>query len=181
LLDKDQLAEHLIKEFKKIKSVSIDMESRKSKKITVTERKPVGVWCIIKDEQCYYFDLEGIAYHSVPKSTGFLFPNIEDHREREIELGGIVEENEWISNILSVQSSLKFAGIGIMTYSIASDSYDEYDVMTSEGWTIKLKNQTNVHQQIDSLIKFLSEKLTKDERDVLEYVDLRVQDKIYYK
>jgi len=181
LLDKSELENLLRDEFQKIKEVSVDRVSRNVIEISIIDRKPVGIWCIIKNEECFYFDLDGIAYLGMSRSSGFLYTSINDHRRRNIILGGRVESDKWLDNILATQNGLKFAGLGVRQYNVASDSYDEFTVDTTDGWEIRLSNSTNVRQQISSLVQFLATTITDEEKATLEYVDLRVQDRIYYK
>ncbi|MFH1769384.1 MAG: FtsQ-type POTRA domain-containing protein [Parcubacteria group bacterium] len=164
-----------------IKSVSVNRVSAHTISITIVERDPVGIWCIVNTEKCFYFDINGFAFAEISKSSGYLFANINDYRDRDIQLGEYVEDKIWIDNIMYVKRTLQFGGVGMKYFEISEEGVNEFAVRTAEGWDILFANDTNVRQQGETLLSFLKEKITPEERETLDYVDLRIQDRIYYK
>jgi hypothetical protein len=175
------VADRIKEAFPRIDSVKIDRQSRHSFVIKIVEREPVGIWCLQQKEQCYYFDVDGIAYLEIPQSSGYLFPQISDERNRTIRLGKKVEDDVWFDSVLLIRPVLQFSGIGMHGISIASNSYDVFKVQTNEDWEIRFNINTNISAQGDALVSFLREKITAEERKALDYVDLTIQDKITYK
>ena len=57
----------------------------------------------------------------------------------------------------------------------------EFWIKAKEGWYIYLDKESDIPTQLVALKKFLDEKLLADQRQKLEYIDLRVNTRIYYK
>jgi len=82
---------------------------------------------------------------------------------------------------MAAEELLPRAGVNVAELTIPPDSYDEFDARTAEGWKIMFGNSTNIEEQISALATFLKEKIKPEQRAKLQYVDLRIQDRIYYK
>ena len=57
----------------------------------------------------------------------------------------------------------------------------EFWLKTKEGWYIYLDKASDIPVQLVALKKFLEEKLPAGRRRTLEYVDLKINNRIYYK
>lgn len=184
-LSADNLVKYLESKFPKLASVSVSKKLPHNLEITVSERKPIGVWCLSVQGQsspdCFYFDKDAVAYAMAGNSSGFLLATISDQRNREITLGSLVTTGQWFENILSARDLLTKIGIDITGISIPAGSFDEFDAKTIDGWQIMFSNQTDISSQINSLAIFLKDKITPNQRAKLQYVDLRIQDRIYFK
>lgn len=176
-----ELTTRLLGQFSKLESVRITKKLPHSIVISGQERKSEGIWCSSNEGRCFYFDKNGIAFSEAQPSSGFLILNVVDQRTRELKLGETVIGNDWLVNILKARELLMGGGISVAEFTIAADSFDEFYSKTAEGWRVLFSNQTNIAAQINSLITFLKEKLTNNQRASLEYIDLRIQDRIYYK
>ncbi|MBI2062951.1 MAG: hypothetical protein HYT61_01770 [Candidatus Yanofskybacteria bacterium] len=178
----DKLSSHLASQFPKLESVKISKKLPHSLFISSDERKPAGIWCSAVENECYYFDKNGVAFSKTQPSSGFLIINVFDYRQdKNIELGNMVTDEAWLKEIIDAHELLNRAGINIAAFEIPADSFDEFHVKTAENWKIMFSIQTNVEKQISALITFLKEKIRPDQRSSLQYVDLRIQDRIYYK
>ncbi len=175
------LKAQLINQFPNLETVQVSSKFPHSFSVSATARKPIGVWCLSSKNQCFYFDKYAIAFVQTQPSNGYLLINVNDKRSRELKLGETVSSREWYKSIILVRDMLYSNGINISEFSIPVDSFDEFDAKTSEGWSILLSNQTDLVGQINSLNQFLKEKITPEQRKGLQYVDLRIQDRVYYK
>ncbi len=175
------IATVLAEEFPRIASIDIRRTSLHSIAIVIKERVAVGLWCLPVRERCYYFDAHGDSFLEILPSSGSIFTPINDFRERRIEIGENVAGSDWRENIFGVKKILQFGGITVVNFTIPEDSYDEFQAMTNEGWNILYSKDINTRRQTDSLLLFLKEKITPEVRTTLEYVDLRIEDRIYYK
>ena len=144
----------------------------------MSERVPVGLWCV---QSCYYYDAGGTAFSEVASSSGFLFIAVKDARDREIKLGDEVAPDEWREHIQEIKKILQFGGLQVAEIKIPADSFHEFHVITREGWAIYYDNDTNVRRQTNDLLQLFQEKITPEARKKLEYVDLRIDERIYYK
>lgn len=179
-----QLSAKLIGSLPKIESLEILRESRHKLKISVVERKPIGVWCLVWERECYFFDKNAVAYEKAGASEGFILTLVNDRREREIKIGSAAAPKDWFDNIIGAKELLQKNGLEIANFSIPDNSLNEFSARVAEdplNWQILFNNGTNIPQQINSLINLLKNKLTKEQRAKLQYVDLRIQDRIYWK
>ncbi|MBI2669985.1 MAG: hypothetical protein HYX20_02500 [Candidatus Yanofskybacteria bacterium] len=176
-----KLTSRLAEQFPKLESIKISADLPHGLLLSATERKPTGIWCQINQDQCFYFDKNGIAFSETQPSSGFLITNVIDKRTRDISLGRQVVADDWLRSIILVKELLAKTDVDISEFSIPADSFDEFDAKTAEGWKIMFSVQTDIEKQISALATFLKEKIKPNPRPDLQYVDLRIQDRIYYK
>ena len=177
----EKLAVELTAKFPRIESVKVGKEFPHGLKIMVVERQSAGVWCFIAFDKCFYFDKNGVAYAEAMPSSGFLILNVADFRSGEVALGLPVASEEWFKNIIIAGKLLSNIGVSVAEFSIASDSFDEFDAKTAGGWKIMFSTSTDIAKQISSLDILFRDKLPVEKRASLQYIDLRIQDRIYYK
>ncbi len=176
-----ELASELTAKFPRIDSVKIRKEFPHNLKITVVERQSAGIWCFIASGKCFYFDKNGVAYAEATQSSGFLILNVTDYQGQAVALGSRVSSEEWVKNIITARELLLKTGVNIAEFSIPSGSFDEFDAKTAGGWKILFSNSTDIAKQIASLGILFRDKLSAEKRTGLQYIDLRIQDRIYYK
>jgi cell division septal protein FtsQ len=168
--------------------------------INVSERKPIGVWCLTKQNQCFFFDDDGIAFRETNPSEGFIYLNVVDDRDRTVNLGQQVESKEWLDRIISVKDLLNRNQFEAAQFVLPEKTFDEFDVETipqtipqtnniasgqnlviPKSFNIMLSTTTDYEHQLSDFIDVYNKKMTPDERSNLQYADLRVADRIYYK
>lgn len=171
----------LLSRFPRAGAVTAKRTSVHELAITVSDKKPVGVWCFTRQKICYYFDENGKAFSRLPQTSGFLFAAVNDQRNRTIQLGEEVAPAEWRNEIITARRIMQFGGLAVSEFSIASDSFDQFETKTTEGWSIIFSIQTDVAQQARNLLGFLKDKISTDDRKKLEYINLTIPDRIYYK
>ncbi len=184
-----ELASELTAKFPRIDSVEIIKEFPHSLKIMIVERQSAGIWCFdsggrpFGDSQgkCFYFDKNGVAYAEATQSSGFLILNVVDYRGQAVALGSAVASEGWTKNIIMARELLLKIGVSVAEFSIPSGSFDEFDAKTAGGWKILFSNSTDITKQITSLGVLFRDKLPTASRASLQYIDLRIQDRIYYK
>lgn len=182
-----KLVSKLAEQFPKLESIKINRDFMHGLLLSATERKPVGIWCQASQDGCFYFDKNGIAFAETQPSSGFLITNVIDKRQREIKLGSEIISLDWFEKIMSARGLLDKIDINVSEFIIPADSFDEFDAITAEGlpaqagWKIMFSTQTDIEKQISTLATFLKEKIKPDQRSGLQYIDLRIQDRIYYK
>ena len=177
----EKLVSELTAKFPKIDSVEIRKEFPHGLKIAVVERQSAGIWCFVVSSRCFYFDKSGVAYAEAAQSSGFLILNVSDYQGQAVTLGSRVNSEEWTKNIITARELLLKIGVNIAEFSISSGSFDEFDAKTAGGWKIMFSNSTDIAKQISSLSILFRDKLPAEKRAGLQYIDLRIQDRIYYK
>lgn len=184
-LKSNGVIKELSEDYPKLESITVKKEYFHKLNIEVKERSSVGIWCLMKKEQCLYFDKEGIIYDDAPNTSGFLVFNIKDERSRETNLGDRVESQIWLEDLALARQKLTELGFQIKELVIPEDSFDEFYAVVaappSGGWRVHLSIDTDIVSQVNNMASFLKQKLSSERISQLQYVDLRIADRIYYK
>lgn len=179
------LEEDLKKQFKRIESVSVTKSFAHSIEITLTEKRGALKWC--REQGCFLINEAGIAYNipldeaSLAEEEKYLLaikelmgplPNSNDK---------IAEEN-FIKSIWQINDSLK------QTLDLSSQEFitpnavsKQIFVRTNENWQIFFNSEFPIQEQVNSLKVTLAGQIKPGERKELEYIDLRVKGRVYYK
>ena len=191
LISKKNLANNLRKSFPGIQKLKISKDFPNKLKIEITERELFGILCegrrrtattteSYSEKNCVFVDSEGVAYEDAPKSIGRLIPKI-DTDEEIAEAGAKV----WKENIIgrfkeASEASRLLTGSPLVGYQLFSKIPREIRAINSEGFWVYLNVEDNFRQVFDRL-KTVLEKEIKEKRPLLDYVDLRFGNKVFYK
>ncbi|MCX6763100.1 MAG: FtsQ-type POTRA domain-containing protein [Candidatus Moranbacteria bacterium] len=153
--------------------------------VQVTERKPELVWC--SGGVCYFIDKSGLAYGGAvgtdEELRGRSFLTVVDDSAVPVDLGKTKIDPDYIGFIEAANAMLRDdlkldPAESFHTSGMASR---EISVKNGEGWTVKLSSEFSV-EDAKKIIQTLFEKeLNGEVRKNLDYLDLRIENKIYYK
>jgi hypothetical protein len=165
-------------EYQEIEKAATSTEIVEEEVLSHQEIKPER-----KINQCFYIDKEGIIFKDSPLIRGSLIVNIYSARAS-ARLRDKVISPEIINFILTVRKSLPEIKTAFGSLSEAVDfeviSFEDLRVATSLGWQIYFNPAYSVDSQLSTLAIVL-EKEIKQAVDSLEYVDLRIEGRVYYK
>ncbi len=109
------------------------------------------------------------------------FPSVSDESNQEVTLGQPVLAAEMISAILNLNKELPTkTNLTINGFKMPTPDSREVKVVTSEGWEIYLDTTKDLEMQLANLKLVLDQKI-KNNRQKLEYIDLRFGNRVYYK
>lgn len=148
---------------------------KRSINITVRERERLGIWCI-EGENCYWLDNNGIVFEEAPVTEGSLILKVYDLQKSDLRLGFPVIEERFINNLTGILKNLSQLAVAIKKISL-DRKLQELRVETYDGADILFSIRFDPMPNIESFQK-LSE--TLDLRQI-DYVDLRIDNRIYYK
>ncbi|MEK7579730.1 MAG: FtsQ-type POTRA domain-containing protein [Patescibacteria group bacterium] len=155
--------------------------------IEIKEREAVGIWCgstsltTSLEQSCFYFDKKMALFKSAPKFSGEVFLVIEDGRNRDFKVGDVFDDAELIEKLSSAKFFLdELKIVDYRNFFLPAGSF-EFWIKTKDGWSIYLDKETDIATQLVALKKILEGKLSADRRQRLEYIDLRVNGRVYYK
>ncbi len=151
------------------KSVKVEKKMTHGLVFNFTERKPAGIWCF--KNSCSYFDDNKILWGQPAKSSGFIFLAVDDQRS------GIEKiDDEFFGPIMEVAKNLSG---DIKNIIIPESSFSDFRVYTSDYYII-FTIDSDVQNQLDVLKIFLREK-SKEADFHPQYIDLRIEGRVYYK
>lgn len=165
-------------------------------KVELKEKTSTIVW--LTTQKKYYLDLDGIAIKEVQPQdlviqpgqegtevvrVGLIqqsYPTVYDQSNSEVIIGKEVIKKELIDFIIELTETLKAnADFEISHYTINSPFSDQLTLITTEGWQVHFKTTNSVSSQVNKLLLILRQKV--EDRNKLEYIDLRFGEKIFYK
>lgn len=170
--DSDALETDLLLASPVLKTIQAKKSFPHKLEIEVLEREPSGIWCV--GGECRYFDREMETWGQAPKSSGFLFLTVEDQRpgnKFEINADFFRAVNELTANL---------SQLTIKSIVIPENSFDEFRVYTDKNFYLVFSLDSNIKNQAEILKIFLTEK-SKDQNFNPQYIDLRIDGRVYYK
>ena len=188
LFTSSEKIEHSLRNnFPIIGTVDIDKKLfSKTLSVEIKEREILGIWCGSAgspqvNQDCFYFDKEMVLFKSAPRVSGDVFLVIEDGRDRNFNLADSFDDRELFEKVNLTRNILdEINFIAYDSFFLPQGSF-EFWIKSKEGWYIYLDKETDVPNQLVALKKFLEEKLPAARRQSLQYIDLRINNRIYYK
>lgn len=185
LISKKKVQGVLLDEFKKIRSVAVEKKFPDTINIKIEERDALIIWCT--KGPCYIIDEGGFAYAGADFDSDELKENnlvkLVDISAKPVTIGEQVLDEEYVKFIFSVREafqenlSLDVSNEYVTKYRISG----EVEVKTGEGWDIYLNSQLPLEKSVRTIKAFLEKEIDEEARKRLEYLDLRVENKVFYK
>lgn len=167
-LSSHQIVNHILNTYPSVEAVSVNKTGDKDIVITIKDRMPMGVWC---DENCFFFDDQGVLFKKSFEFTGAVFTTWTDNASSSLKFYNkalcidICIDKRFV-NFLSKNRIKKVTMSG-----------EDFKMDTEYGFYIKALN--NASTTIRNMNIFSNE--YKGDLKTLEYVDIRFGDKIFYK
>ncbi len=170
LVDKKAIRVKILESFPQIAEVEISRNFPDSLNILVIERVSAGVWC--QEDDCFLLDSEGIIFEKTAVEDEAQQVLIRNLNGGELVLGDRAVEGEELYKILKIDSDLKSElNIKVEGFTISPDN--KLIVLAEGGWEIYFNLANDIDWQVTKLGAVLEEKIPPEERDNLEYIDLR--------
>ena len=147
-----------------------------------------------ESERCFFMDASGIIYREAPEMSGSLMPTFYSQIVGEVNSvrnfsgaisNGVKLKDEMVSAktiefAQVIKKDLRLAGIDVKGILLNNQNKNDLTVLTSEGWLVYFDLARPAIGQTRTLIVLLNEEI-KEKRVSLEYVDLRIAGRAYYK
>ncbi|MBI5913507.1 hypothetical protein HY839_03675 [Candidatus Azambacteria bacterium] len=150
--------------------------------VAIAEREPVGIVCgKMEQDACMYLDKGGVVFAVAPRIVGASVLRIEEGSLGEI-TGFPAQKyaGDAINFIMLTKRHVREkAGITIKTFAFLNE-YGDVEARTQEGFTIWFSMNQDAEYQAQVLKNLLAAEI-KDQAPDLEYIDLRVENRAYYK
>jgi len=170
LANLNKISETILEKFPQITQINLDRKFPDILIVEIEEREPAAVFC---NDNCFFIDKEGIVFEELdPNVTRKGNVTLKKDIEREINLGEEIIRTEQLSKILEIESQLRENfKIPIKEVLIVSDQ--RVDFKTVEGWEIYFNPQGDLNWQLTKLRVVLEEEIPPENRQNLEYIELR--------
>jgi cell division septal protein FtsQ len=182
LVDPEELGQKTLKKFPLIKKIKINKKYPNTLMLDVVERSPVGVFCSESDKNCFLVDENGVIYEPVGAPANNLTIIRQSSENLKVYAGEQVISLKIADAISRIRQNLKDKFNIDLTQAIISTPI-RMDMTTNEGWQIffNLKNDADTDSQLVKLDLLLAGEISDEQRNSLEYIDLRFKDRAFYK
>src|SRR4030042_2757204 len=201
-LPANQIEQSIIDNFPRVKSVILVKNIKEhTLAINISERETAAIWCQVlpvspevssstiqtsetvnlpSPENCFFIDQNGFIFGEAPILSGGALATVYEEGIRELKIKNNVSSPKILEFILEAKRSLVAVNLNLTDFIIKSQSVGELEIVTPEGWLIYLSVSYSPASQINALKRVLQEEI-KENRSRLEYIDLRVSNRAFYK
>ncbi|MDO8590255.1 MAG: hypothetical protein Q7R69_03210 [bacterium] len=172
------IRENLLGEFPRFKSVNLDLGEQQELLVAVLERMPFALYCT---PECFFLDEEGFIFAPAPSfSDGVYFAYLAPN-QAESPVGKRftpIQDFRLLSKFIENLAALK---IQPLTMEVGSE---DYKLGLSEGGQIIWRREDDLVLIRSNLEAFLSDPAIKAQSDFFDrirYLDLRTENKVFYK
>ncbi|HLD26143.1 MAG TPA: FtsQ-type POTRA domain-containing protein [Candidatus Andersenbacteria bacterium] len=166
-----------------VRTVHVQRKLPGTIKAVVQEKTPVVL--LLSSGRYYFVDDSGIPYEEARLETlpGIVLPTIRnDDTQTPVTLGVVALAPEFVAFLQAIQAGLPtIAGSEVAQIRIPSLSSREVHVVLGNNWTIKFDVSRSAERQLTLLSQLLSSMVSETEKQQLEYIDLRVINRVYYR
>jgi len=171
LADISSIRKQTLDSFPQIDEIEIKKSFPKSLNIIVVERLGLAVFCN-DNENCFLLDQEAVIFESLISESNL--PKIGFDTERQFKLGEQVIGEDLVLKILKIFSVLAELNIKVEKALIVSN--ERINVLTNDGWEIYFNPENDLNWQLAKLEALLKEHVSLENRNQLDYVELRFGD-----
>ncbi len=182
LMPKARIAASLLQDFPILKNAAIDRNFFQKISVLVEERKPAAILCV-DETKCVFMDGNGFIFQEAPSFSGGIFTKFIDARTASSSRENSAIGQETISQA-ELQKLLSFEkllyGKNMIVSKILLKDGGEYEIHLKEAWRILINSKNDSVQSFNNLMLVLDSNI-KEKRPQLDYVDLRLGNKVYFK
>lgn len=136
---------------------------------------------LCRGDNCFSLNKNGVAYADSPKMGGNLVLNIIDKTARGLNLGEELLKPETIAELSFVKDKLaQDLGISFTQAETSDPNLEDFNFISDKGWVLRLNIGENVYKNVETLKRTL-EQIKYSDLPFLDYIDLRIPSKVYYK
>lgn len=171
--------------FPAITDISVKKKLFNTLTVNFKKRIPIGIWCQPTGDElqagnCYYFDKDGIVFAGAPQTEGSLILKLTDLSKNNSSLGDRVLDKNQINFVINFSNEINENGkFKILEFKIKPNSSVNFEAITDKDWSIYLDDTQDVKIAANNLLTILDEVVKKTGN--LEYIDLRIPSRIFYK
>lgn len=177
----------IIDNFRRISSVKIKKEFPDTVVLQIEEKKAVLLFC--NGKGCLWVDEDGYSYNQSSYSEAVSDSSdvtiVEDTSQSDLLVGQGVTDATYVSFVNDLKNEFeKITQKQILKISTPILSAREIRVETMENWIIYLDVDSGLKRStglLEEVLKQIKEKEGEEKSKCLDYIDLRVRDRVFYK
>lgn len=182
-LQTDSLTGTLERDIPQIQNVYIVRKLPGTLKIIIQEKTPALV--LLSGSFYYFVDADGIAYEeaSLDNLPGIVLPVVKNTDPNgTVTLGAPAVDKLLVAFIEEVQKKIPdITHAQVVEMKIPSLAAREVHFLLDRNWKILMDTTRSASAQLDVLRRLLEQRITTEEQQTLDYIDLRIQNRVYYK
>ena len=175
LIDIDAIEKNILSSFPLIFEVKITKEFPNVINILVNERVGAIVFCDLfsedAPEECFVLDDGGIIFEEFSEEASSLPKTRNINSNEDLFLGNKIIEKDLLFTVLEFHLGMKNLDIQLEEFLIISEN--RINVVIKEGWEIYFNPREDIEWQLTKLGAVLNEGISLEERENLEYIELR--------
>ena len=181
---KNQIRKDVLDDFPRLKDISIELDPFRDQvlKLKISERVENGIWCRKQGEEldCYFIDEDGYVFAPAPTySDGVVF-SYYGYIEGE-PVGSQYIESNILQNIKILISAIKnnpdLESLQPIGFEYLASN--EYKLLFQDGGYMLFNDTYGIEYAYDNLV--VSMATENVELDKIEYIDIRIPNKVFYK
>lgn len=166
-----------------VRTVYVSRQLPGTVKAVIQEKKPA--LRLLSNTHYYFVDTEGTAYEeaTIESLPGTVLPTVKNKDiSSTVRVGSPVVAPAFVQFVLHMQEELpKHVPAQVAEIKIPSLAAREVTFRLSNNWDIRFDSTRSTQTQIAILDKLLNSTIPEAEKATLEYIDLRIQNRAYYK
>lgn len=182
-LQSDIMESEIVSRLPQVRTVHITRILPGTVKAVVQEKTPKLL--LLSDGQYFFVDKNGIPYEAaqLDRLPGVVLPIVKnDDRDAAVALGVAVVEPSFITFVHDMQAGLPDrVGAQLAEIHIPSLAAREVHLFMDNNIQVRFDVTRSSMDQLNILNEVLTTKIEKEDREKLEYIDLRIANRVYYK
>ena len=146
----------------------------------IVDRALAAVVC--RNGECFWLNKEGVSFNKSGRTAGNLVLSFEDKTDRDLKVGERLLDPNVLSELAFIkQRAYSELGLNLKIGEVDDAKLLDFNFITQEGWALKISTGQNAYKTIEILKQTLAEIKKAAPTAGLEYIDLRVPNKVYYR
>lgn len=177
MVNKGKVKGRILDQIPLVKNVEISRVFPDTLKLKILEMEPFAVW--VTDNKKYLVDAKGIIAYEIKDDQSINLPIIYDRQNKLVAIKGEATFPSQMNFIRNCLALLKENNLEIESVSLPNALGFEIDVKIKDSFNIYFNTERSVESQIRDLKSVLDKQLSENRN--ISYIDLRVENWVYYK
>ncbi|MEX0650014.1 MAG: FtsQ-type POTRA domain-containing protein [Candidatus Andersenbacteria bacterium] len=177
------LEQRILSSVPQVRDIYITRKLPNTLRVVVQEKTPA--FLLLSNGMYFFVDAQGIAYEQAELGTlpGTILPIIKNNDQTaSLQIGQPAVETSFVEFIIQAQEDIPaVTEADIVEMRIPSLSAREVHVLLNNNWIIRFDTTRHLSLQVNVLQRLLAHTITEEEKEYIEYVDLRISNRVYYK